>query len=140
MTEQIETRQLEPGDINFIYSTMLKALYYHKGSIYGPIEAEYFFERHHYVIESILRAPNTVRIACLKSQPEVVLGYAIAQAPTTLHFAYIKKAWRGQGLARLLVASILGTVACCTHVVAQMEPFRLKKQIKYNPYLLKEMT
>lgn len=57
-------------------------------------------------VRAILADEGTeLRIACLPDDPDAILGWA-AVAPPSLHYVYVRKELRGQGLARALLHGI----------------------------------
>lgn len=132
MHSQIQIRALKPTDVNFIFSTMLRGLYYASGSIYSLMDKEAFFEHYDEVLQKLLRASSTVvKIACLEAEPDIILGYALLAYPGILHYVYVKPAWRGQYIAESLCKGSTHV----THVLPILEDLRLRKGLKYNPFL-----
>lgn len=102
-----------PDDMRFIYSTWLKGLY-NGNDWFARIRQERFFKVYHAVIEGIL-ARAAIQVACQKADPSVILGYSVTEG-AKLHWIYLKKDWRGYGLARLLIPA---DVNVCTHLTHQ---------------------
>jgi len=128
----IAVRKMEPGDINLIYATWLKGLYY-GNDVYGFIDKNVYMENYHRVIEVLLTRPTvTVNIACLKEDPEVVLGYSVAEG-NTLHWVFVKPAWRGIGLCKDLVSKNTNVVTHITKI--GMGIVKKHRHIKFNPFL-----
>lgn len=131
----VMTRLAAPEDVNFIFATMLRGLYY-GDSWFSKIPKDIFMAHYHKVIEALLTHPSTVvSVACLKDDPEVVLGYAIANKTGEIaHFVYVKSAWRNIGLAKSLVVSPPKSVSHLTTIGASI----LKKhpEVIFNPFQL----
>lgn len=71
---------------------------------------------YHQVVEKLITDPrNTVKVACLKDDPEIILGYAIYNE-FNLHWVFVKKSWREIGIAKNLVPSNVETVTHLTKV------------------------
>ncbi len=130
----VEVRNGTTDDINFIYATMLRGLY-HGCELYGLIEKEAFYSNYEQVLAKLLLKPVLeLKIACLTLEPEVILGYALAE-PGVLHFVYIKSPFRGQNIAKQLLASC-SEIRFVTHLTKSGNAIRLKKGWVYNPFLL----
>lgn len=135
----IDYRIWDPqGDKNFIYATWLRGLFY-GDSWFRKIPKPIFMECYHKVLDSILSRSNLeVRIACLKDDPSVILGYSIARRGTgslVVDWVFVKKAWRGIGIARNLVPADVTDV---THLTKDGECAmqKLKNVPTFNPFLI----
>jgi GNAT superfamily N-acetyltransferase len=110
--ELYEVRLYQPTDFNFVMATFLRGLYY-GDSWFSLIPKDIFMNVYKQVAEALIKK-HQVYIACLKEDPDVILGYSIISADEkTLHWIFIKQAWRNHGIARSLVPS---TVNCVTHL------------------------
>ncbi len=131
----IEVRPYREGDRNFIFSTWLRGLYY-GDSWFSDIPKHIFMESYHGVVERILASPATVvSIACLKEDPDTIVGYSVAHTKgdiAALDWIFVKSAWRKIGVARSLVPT---GVSACTHLT------RVGRSLKpatwdFNPFIL----
>lgn len=104
-------RDMEDEDKAFIYSTWLRGLYY-GDSWFAECERTSFFANYHKVIE-ILLPRSIVKIACLSDNHDVVLGYVVFSGPT-IHWIFVKKAFRKMGIARAMVPE--RTITTVTHL------------------------
>lgn len=131
--ELVSIRDAVIGDKNFILATFLRGLYY-GDSWYGEIPKSVFMSEYHKFLELLLSHPTTkVKIACLKDDTDVILGYVIMNtSETVLHFAFCKKAWRGIGITRQLVPT---TVTSVTHLTKVGLSIIKKKGLVFNPFL-----
>lgn len=119
------------SDKNFIMASWLRGLRY-GNRWFGLIVADKFFKAYQNVIEAILSNPNTrVNVVCLKEDPDVILGYCV-YSDDTLHWVFIKKAWRKIGLANAIVPKNISTV---THLTSVGESIIKKKNWEFNPFL-----
>lgn len=91
-------------DHNLILATFLRGLYY-GDSWFSLIPKDIFMDNYKHVIQAILNKPETVvKVACLNEDPNVILGYSIMSGDyQTVHWCYVKSAWRKQGIGRALV-------------------------------------
>jgi hypothetical protein len=127
-------RTLLPEDKNFIFATWLRGLYY-GDSVYSHMRKQTFMAGYHAVIDHILEKPTTVvKIACLKDDPSVILGYSVlSEAETVLEFVFVKKQWRKIGIAKDLVPS---TVRHVTHLTKAGLGIVKQKDWDFNPFLI----
>lgn len=120
-------------DKNFILATWLRGLFL--GSRYfRRIDRKAFFENYHRAIEFILAHPGVVvKVAVLKEDPEVIIGYAVtSQNDTVLHWVHCKGAWRRIGVAKGLIPPSIHTVTHLTDV--GMSILNKHRDVKFNPF------
>lgn len=90
----------EDLDAGIIYSTWPKGAYY--GAV-EPIEGpkKQWFKRFYTYVRKRLD-DSEIRIAALSEDPQVIIGYVVINGHT-LEWAYVKEAFRLQGICRLLL-------------------------------------
>ena len=131
MNELITIRSGNASDTNFIYATWLRGLYY-GDTWFSEIPKQIFMENYHNIITSILTNPTTsVQVMCLKDDPEVIVGYMVLK-PETIVWTFIKKNWRGIGLARDLVPADTKFV---THLTKIGLAITRKRGWAFNPFI-----
>lgn len=120
------------SDENFIYASWLRGLYY-GNSWFKEINKDVFMTAYHKVIEFILKSPNTtVKVCCLKDDPEVILGYAVFGADNTLHWLFVKSIWRMRGVAKALVPN---TIRRVTHLTKSgLTIMRRRQNVSFDPF------
>lgn len=129
----IAQRDVKPEDFNFIFATWLRGLRY-GNSWFEAIDTKVYFTIYHKIIEKVLLKPTTsIKIACLKDDIDVVLGYSIYEG-TRLDWVFVKKAWRGIGIAKSLIPGDTQVVSHLTNTGLLM----LKKHpnVAFNPFSL----
>lgn len=137
-TDLVSYRPITDEDKNFIYATWLRGLYYDKDSWFKNINKEIFMENYHKVIEKILYSPNAqVKIACLKNDPDVILGYSVTRIypeVKVLDWVFVKSAWRKIGIAKGLVSE---DVKAVTHLTTPGKSILKSKMplVLYNPFI-----
>lgn len=120
-------------DASFIFSTWLKGLRF-GNDWYGLIESKAYFAAQHKVIEAILSKPNvTVKVACLKDDPGVILGYAVFAGPR-LDWVHVKKSWRKIGLMKDLVPQNITSVSHVTDIGRSI--LKRHNGVTFNPFNL----
>lgn len=107
MTDFVGMYQVRDGkeeDKNFILATFLRGLYY-GDSWFSEIPKNIFMDNYKKIAEAIVNSPNvTLKIACLNEDPDVILGYSVLSSDfQTIHWVYVKSAWRKKGIGRSLV-------------------------------------
>lgn len=128
----IAVRDAVEDDRAFILATFLRGLYYGE-CWYGDIKKSVFMGAYHKIATDLLNTDETVtKIACLKEDPSVILGYAI-YSHKILHYAFCKKDWRGIGIAKQLIPQTIDTI---THVTKVGASIAKKKSWDYNPFLI----
>lgn len=134
-SELVAIRDYLESDKNFIFSTWLRGLY-HGDSWFSEIPKDIFMKHYHKFIEYLLNHANTtVKVACLKDDPEVILGYAVLnKEDTLLHWVFCKSAWRNIGIAKSLVSQSVNTVTHLTKIGLSIK--RKRPNIVFNPFAI----
>lgn len=97
-----DIRDMKQEDENFILATFLRGIYY-GDSWFSQIPKQIFMDNYKNVVAALV-TKATIKIACLKEDPDVIIGYSILSNDfQTIHFVYVKNAWRKQGIGRTLV-------------------------------------
>ncbi len=131
-SELIDFRDGVDADHAYIYSSWLQGLRY-ANDYFELIEKSAYFEHQHKLIEDILNDFEvTVRIACLREDPSVILAYAVYKNDR-LDWVLVKSRWRGIGLARDLVPPGITSVSHVTKVGQSL--LRKHPTIRFNPYI-----
>lgn len=134
MIPMISIRSLRPSDEVFIYSTMLRGLYY-GNSWFSKIPRKLFVENYKKVIEHTFKRPDLdIKVACVKNDPDEIKGYSILlNHEKALMWVFVKKMWRKNGIAKALVPSTVQEVMNLTTLGDEL----LKKypNIVFNPFV-----
>ncbi len=125
------------ADRNFILATFLRGLYY-GDTWFREIPKAIFMANYHSILEKIIDSPKVqVIIACLKEDPEVILGYSILSQyknSPVLHWVFVKSAWRDIGIAKSLVPNNTKFV---THLTKSgLSILRKNLGVEFNPFLI----
>lgn len=130
---KIIIRERRDEDQAFVYATFLRGLYY-GSSWYGTINKKSFMDNYPAVLDKILEKDNTqLKIACLSQDENVILGYCIVEGPV-LHWIAVKEAWRGQGIAKKLLAG--SEITHVTHLTKVGSLISKQKGWIHNPFLI----
>lgn len=130
-----DIRDYREEDKNFILATFLRGLYY-GDSWFSQIDKPVFMENYKKVIENLVDSPKTlIKVACLKEEHDVIIGYSILSANYhTVHWVYVKNAFRKAGIGRSLVPSFPNEV---THLTTLGKSLMNKiPTAKFNPFKL----
>lgn len=128
----VSIRNYVPEDRNFILATFLRGLYYGE-SWFSIIQKDAFMQHYHKVIEFILAKPETeIKVACLKDDPNVILGYSVFER-NRLHWIFVKKPWRNIGIARDLAPKEFDTV---THLTKVGLSIIKNRKVEFNPFVI----
>lgn len=111
-----DIRDMAPEDKNFILATFLRGLYY-GDSWWSTIPKQIFMDNYKKVAEQLIDNTKTeVKVACLKDEPNVILGYSILSKDyLTIHWVFVKSPWRKRGIARSLLPQYPAEI---THLTA----------------------
>lgn len=122
-------------DRNFILATFLRALYY-GDSWYSDIPKGIYMNFYNKIIQNLLENPAViVKIACLKEDSNVILGYSIlGDNYDTIHFLYVKSAWRNKGIGMKLIPKYATSVTHLTALGKKLLP-KLDSAV-FNPFLI----
>jgi len=129
----IEIRPAVMADKNFIMATWLRGLKY-GNEWFKEIDPSAYFENYNPYLEKIITDPaSTIKVACLKEDPEVILGYSVSKG-TRLDWLFVKKAWRKIGVARSLLPSEVTTVSHLTTSGLAILRAKMPKVV-FNPFI-----
>jgi hypothetical protein len=130
----IKIREYVPEDRNFILATFLRGMYYGE-SIYSLMEKRSFMDFYKNIVNQLIDSKNTnILVACLKDDPNTVLGYSVVSLPNVVHYVFVKKNWRSIGIARDLLPKSVNTV---THLTKAGMAIMKKNNLIFNPFLLR---
>lgn len=128
-----DIRDYKKEDSNFIVATFLKGLYY-GDSWFSQVPKDIFMTNYKTVAEALVRGDKTViKVACLKDEPDVIIGYSILSADySSIHWVYVKASWRNKGIARSLLPKYPTYV---THLTALGKQLLTKfNECVFNPF------
>ena len=120
------------ADKNFVYATWLRGLYY-GDSWFSQIPKQIFMTQYQLVIDRIL-SRATVSVACLKDDPEIILGYSVhhpIENGNAVDWVFVKSSWRHIGVAKSLIPSNVVAVTHLTKVGRSIKP----ANCDFNPFI-----
>jgi GNAT superfamily N-acetyltransferase len=90
-------------DESFIYSTWLLGLYYGDDKIKAETPDHAFMKAYRPIIRLLLARPDTkIKVVCVTEDPDTIIGYSVFEGDT-LHWVFVRPAWRKFGLAKKLI-------------------------------------
>lgn len=129
----VDIRLANETDEAFIYSTWLLGIYY-GDSWFSEIPKDIFMTRYHAVIEALLKK-SLVKVACLKSDPTIILSYAVmSKDESTLHWVHCKHRFRNMGIAKSLISDKINSVTNLNDLGRTL--LRKQKTWVFNPFLI----
>ena len=127
----IKFRQGREEDIPFIISTWLKGLYY-GNPWFNEIKKDNFMRKYHKILTQLLAKEGIkANVAVMANDPDHLLGYAILEG-NTLHWVFVKKAFRKVGIGRALVPQTIDTTTHLTITGRKLKP----QHIEFDPFRL----
>lgn len=130
----IDIRGYLPDDRSFILACWLRGVYY-GNTFFSEIPKGIFMEHYHSVLERFIDNPKvTIKVACLKDDPQVILGYSVSRVSkdqVVLDWIFVKTAWRKIGIGKSLVPENLKAVTHLTKIGKSLKP----DSVVYNPFL-----
>lgn len=120
-------------DEPFIFKAWLEGYWEHfPGRVI--VTRDEYMRRYHGVIERILADEQTrTVVAHVEGDADLLLGFACGDGATCFHWAYVKQAFRKQGIGSALLAASVTFAEVMDH-------FHPRARHEYDPTLLKEYT
>ena len=127
-----DIRDMVETDKAFIMATWLRGLFY-GDSWFSQIPKEIFMNSYKRIADQLLSSPGVrVRVACLKEDRDVILGYSVVSADDrAVIWIFVKTAWRQQGIAKSLVPQ---SVVYATLLTTLGKELMSKRNLKFNPF------
>lgn len=101
MTDILRFRNARASDLPFVYSTWLREARAADGS---PLPDDLWFDAHRALINRILSDPRVcLTVAHPADDPDMILGYIVAERGELLAWIHVKERFRRQGIARRLL-------------------------------------
>ncbi len=130
-----DIRDYKSSDKSFVLATFLRGLYY-GDFFFDLIPKDIFMANYKKIAEAMLTTPRVViKVACLKEDPDVILGYSILSSDfQTVHWCFVKTPWRMKGIAKSLLPS---NPSYISHLSALGKSLMSKfPNAVYNPFSL----
>lgn len=138
LKSQVQIRNATEADVPFIFNSWLKS--YRSALAVKTVSNPVYFEFQHKAIEKLLQR-SQVHMLCSPDDASQVFGYVVCEKVEeipVLHYAYIKYAFRGMGLCKLLMQHAgldKQTGGFYTHETHSTIKLLKNGKFVYNPYL-----
>lgn len=127
----IEIRDAVESDWPFIIKSTLYNLY-NENQFFNQIPHGIFMTNYRAFLQDLLNK-SEVKVACDKEDPDLLIGFSIMSMDyQTVHFVYVKKKWRRNGVGRMLVPAHPTYVSHLTTLGKQLLP-KINNPT-YNPF------
>jgi hypothetical protein len=138
MLDKIRIRAMQPSDFNYVINSWLKTFKYTGPSVQRIRDYEYY-QSYEPIVKSLIKRSD-VFIACLREEPEIIIGYLAIERQQDLdliHFVQVKNLWQNIGIGRyLLQAAHPQLITYFTHWTNPVDSLVNKFNFTYNPYLI----
>lgn len=125
-----DIRDVDVSDRHFILATFKRGLYY-GNEFYKLIPKQIFMDGYKTVADGFFNT-TTIKVACLKEEHTAILGFIIlSKDQKTIHWVYVKPAWREQGIAASLTPSGLESYSHFTTLGLSLAE---KLHLIFNPF------
>jgi GNAT superfamily N-acetyltransferase len=133
MSDVYFIRPYKTEDKSFILATFLRGIYF-GDSWFSLVPKDIFMINYAKIAEALL-SRSYVAVACLTEDPDVILGYSmLSRDAKVVHFIFVKKAFRNQGIGKALVPEGLEFV---THLTNQGRSLMHRYPgVVFNPFRL----
>lgn len=122
---------MKEADKNFILATFLRGLYY--GNYWwNDVPKQIFMDNYKIVAEELLQQ-SMVKVACLKEDSDIILGYSILSTDfQVIHWVFVKSSWRQKGIAKNLLPKYPSAVTHLTKLGLKL--LSKYENTVYNPF------
>ena len=121
--EHYDIRDYQPSDKNFVLATFLRGVYY-GDSWFSQIRKDIFMDNYKRIAEFAIDSGKvTVKVACLREDPDIIIGYSILSSDfQAVSWVYVKKAWRLKGIAKSLLPKFPQYITHLTKLGQELMP------------------
>ncbi len=124
-------RPIRESDVNYIRSS-----WYREYQPLAKVSPAVFSRNHPGLIEELLSTKTTV-VCCSEESPDIAHGWACGEMDGPLHFAFVPFQLRGRGIARAMIAAVLGGYTNHIDVTHRFKGRPDSHRFSFNPYILR---
>lgn len=128
---------MSPSDFNYVISAWLKSFKY-SGTTVQRMRDTVYFATYEPIVKRLIKQSD-VYVACLREEPEVIVGYLAIERKhdsDIIHFVQVKDLWQKMGVATyLLEAAKPATTTYFTHWTNPIDSLVNKYPFIFNPFL-----
>lgn len=124
-----------PSERNFVIDSWLRS--YEKSEFAHVVGRRYVLEHRACILRALDATSVVTLLACDLDDPDLVLGFICYEAPSVLHYIYVKSVFRRSGISRYLLESTVlaeADVLTCTHWTPSAMCIRAGAARRFNPY------
>lgn len=129
MSDQVTLRPMRANDEPYVYSNWLNS--YRQSKRAREFPNDVYFAGQKRLVEITL-AHSITKMACASDDESLIYGF-ICCATGVLHYVYVKHAFRGFGIARLMLGELTDKPLDYSHDVPAFVS-KLPKGSRYNPW------
>ena len=138
--DKIKIRPMTEGDFNFVISSWLKSYKYSGTAVRRMIDRVYY-DAYEPIVKSLIKRSD-VYIACLRSDPDAIVGYLAIERVEDhdiIHYCNIRDIWQKMGIASYLIeAAQPQNMTYFTHWTSPIQSLIHKIPYVYQPFLIKD--
>lgn len=128
-----ELRNYKQEDKSFVMATFLRGLYY--GDSWFTLIPKNIFMDNYKKIAEIIVNKHMIKVVCLCEDQDTILGYSILSHDfQTIHFVYVKAAFRNKGISKILLPKHPSYVSHLTDLGKKLLP-KLTNCV-FNPFAI----
>lgn len=130
---EVVLREARDSDKAFLISSWLRSFAASKLALLADSDA--YFQGYRPLVEAAL-SRSRVLVACQKADPDAIVGWVAVEPGDVprLHYVYVKHPFRRFGIAKRLVAPLLGAAVTYTHETPVLRRLTVPKGWRYNPF------
>jgi GNAT superfamily N-acetyltransferase len=133
------------GDEAFVLSTWIKS-YRNCGSVRAVPTPIYNIGQRGRIMKLLREQETYILVASDIETPELIYGYVVCKSPNTIHYLYVKNAYRNMGIGKALLQHLdWNEPIFYTHrspeifIERKLKDDENLKTLVYNPYLLENL-
>lgn len=130
---EVVLREARDSDTAFLISSWLRSFAASKLALMADSDA--YFRGYKPIVLAALKR-SRVLVACQKADPDAIVGWVAVEPGDVprLHYVYVKHPFRRFGIAKRLVAPLLGAAVTYTHETPVLRRLRVPEGWTYNPF------
>ncbi|MCL2724790.1 MAG: hypothetical protein FWD69_10175 [Polyangiaceae bacterium] len=139
VASELTLRDMRESDKNYVLSSWVRS--YSAHGLHGYVDHRDLCADYAPIAEALV-ARSVVRIACLRAEPDVIVGWHAREgltpdAPlTVVHYLAVKPRWRRLGVASWMTRELLEMGLDYTHRTDLAVKFGIPPNWAFRPYLI----
>ncbi len=131
---KFKASELPEAYFNMILSKWMRSLRF-GNELFEKVPSEEYFKNYEPFVKMLMSKPgSTVRLAVLKDDRDVALGFSVCREDVC-DYVHVHKDYRRQGLSKLLVPPDITTMSHYTKTIGHIWQGNKKyKHLRFNPF------